>query len=175
MLQGHQKADEPLAALSLKIIHATENVEFSSQQQNLIIQRYCGFNLFQGTNPVILSCLILKIPHSFICSNFDLPQSQNFATHKDFFLFFFFEMSSENDLVIQHTKNLYEYSEVLSLVQKGLRRHEEQMVMFFTFELIQSGFSRVLWHRLLVIAVEDVIFGTYSKTYLFLDIRGITS
>jgi len=75
---------------------------------------------------------------------------------------------AESELKVQHTKNLYEYSEVLSLVQKGVRRYEVDLCMFFMYDLVKSGFSRVLWHRMFVMAVEDIIFGNPAMTAILL-------
>lgn len=50
----------------------------------------------------------------------------------------------------------YQYDEVVSALQKTIRRGLEREALFWAFELAESGFQRALWRRLQVIASEDV-------------------
>lgn len=46
--------------------------------------------------------------------------------------------------------------ECMSALQKAIRRGEEQSALTWAVELDQSGYGKMLWSRLLVIAAEDV-------------------
>lgn len=54
------------------------------------------------------------------------------------------------------TKNGYNLDEVISSLQKEIRRAHEEEAMYWALELIESGFAKYLWRRLFVISSEDV-------------------
>lgn len=54
------------------------------------------------------------------------------------------------------SKNGYNITELISAVQKCIRRNLEREALFFAHELYKSGFSEWLWKRLIVITSEDV-------------------
>lgn len=54
------------------------------------------------------------------------------------------------------TKNKYNLDEVVSALQKSIRRGMEKESMFWATELTKSGYSQYLWRRLCVIASEDI-------------------
>lgn len=53
------------------------------------------------------------------------------------------------------TINGYDFYEVLSALQKGIRREDIEMAGYFGMELYKSGFIPILWKRLLTISAED--------------------
>lgn len=53
------------------------------------------------------------------------------------------------------TKNGYSLDEVASAIQKAIRRGDEKNALFFSLEFFPM-FSKYLWKRLQVVAVEDV-------------------
>ena len=57
---------------------------------------------------------------------------------------------------IPPTKNGYNYFEVISTIQKAIRRSDEQNALFFSVEVVESGKDEALWRRLKVITSEDV-------------------
>ena len=59
------------------------------------------------------------------------------------------------------TINGYPADEVISSLQKDIRRGNEEEAAFWAYELSKSGksFQRKLWERLITIAVEDIGFG----------------
>lgn len=54
------------------------------------------------------------------------------------------------------TRKGYDFFEVISALQKAIRRCEEENAVYWALELYKSGFSKALWNRLLVITSEDV-------------------
>ena len=50
----------------------------------------------------------------------------------------------------------YEYSEVVSALQKAIRRSDAEQAMYWSVELEASNFGEAMWRRLRVIASEDV-------------------
>lgn len=54
------------------------------------------------------------------------------------------------------TKNGYSLDEVVSALQKTIRRGQEFEAMYWATELIESGYDQYLWRRLCVIAAEDI-------------------
>lgn len=50
----------------------------------------------------------------------------------------------------------YDFGEVASALQKAIRRGQEDMAMFWAFELAESGYQKFMMRRLQVIASEDV-------------------
>ena len=54
------------------------------------------------------------------------------------------------------TRKGYDFFEVISALQKAIRRCEEENAVYWALELYKSGFSKALWSRLLVITSEDV-------------------
>ncbi len=54
------------------------------------------------------------------------------------------------------TKNGYQLGEVVSALQKSIRRGLEEEAMYWALEMADSGFGRYVWKRLMVIAAEDI-------------------
>lgn len=54
------------------------------------------------------------------------------------------------------TKNGYRMDEVVSALQKAIRRGQEKEALFWAFELVDSGRWSYLFHRLKIIAAEDI-------------------
>lgn len=54
------------------------------------------------------------------------------------------------------SKNGYAVDEVTSALQKCIRRGEEELAGFWAMELVDSGYWKYLFHRLSVIASEDI-------------------
>ncbi|HUU89016.1 MAG TPA: hypothetical protein VMX17_14875 [Candidatus Glassbacteria bacterium] len=54
------------------------------------------------------------------------------------------------------TKNNYSLDEVISTLQKTIRRGQEFEAMYWATELVDSGYDRYLWRRLCIIAAEDI-------------------
>lgn len=54
------------------------------------------------------------------------------------------------------TKNNYSGEEVISSLQKCIRRGEEQDALFWAVELYESGYAEWCWKRLRIISSEDV-------------------
>lgn len=50
----------------------------------------------------------------------------------------------------------YDMFEVVSAFQKSIRRGKEDDAMFWGVELIESGFVKVAWKRMLVMSTEDI-------------------
>jgi replication-associated recombination protein RarA len=50
----------------------------------------------------------------------------------------------------------YAADEVISALQKEIRRGRLETAAYFALELLESGFEEKVWERLMVIAVEDV-------------------
>ena len=53
------------------------------------------------------------------------------------------------------TTNDYDFYEVLSAIQKAIRRNEPKIAGYFALELFASGYSKALWKRLITISAED--------------------
>ncbi len=64
--------------------------------------------------------------------------------------------------IIPPTVNGYNYLEVVSTLQKAIRRGDEPRALFFATEVILSGKDEALWRRLKVITSEDVGLATLS-------------
>ena len=54
------------------------------------------------------------------------------------------------------TRNNYRLDEVVSALQKSIRRGQEERALFFCYELIHSNFIAYFWRRMSIICVEDV-------------------
>jgi len=54
------------------------------------------------------------------------------------------------------TRNRYQYDEVVSALQKEIRRGNEFNGLYWALELCESGFDLACWRRLIICAVEDV-------------------
>lgn len=54
------------------------------------------------------------------------------------------------------SKNGYERSELVSALQKSIRRGHEQEALYWASELMDSGEAYRMWRRLVVIAAEDI-------------------
>lgn len=53
-------------------------------------------------------------------------------------------------------KKGYDFFEVSSTVQKAIRRNDEEVALYFTVEMFNSGYDEYLWERLMIITSEDV-------------------
>jgi len=60
------------------------------------------------------------------------------------------------DSGIPITKNGYDKSEVVSALQKAIRRGNEEQALYWASELMESNEQYRMWRRLIVIAAEDV-------------------
>ncbi len=56
----------------------------------------------------------------------------------------------------------YNFFEVLSALQKEIRRGKEKEALYWAFELATSGFEVALWNRLEIIAHEDIGAGNWG-------------
>ena len=54
------------------------------------------------------------------------------------------------------TKNGYKLDEVVSALQKSIRRGQEKRAVYWAYEMFESGYIKYLWRRLSVIALEDI-------------------
>ncbi len=54
------------------------------------------------------------------------------------------------------TKSGYALDEVVSGLQKCIRRGLEEEAMYWALEMSDSGFGQYLWRRLMIIAAEDI-------------------
>ncbi len=54
------------------------------------------------------------------------------------------------------TRGGYELGEVVSSLQKCIRRGIEEEAMYWALEMADSGFGQYLWRRLMIIAAEDI-------------------
>jgi len=68
------------------------------------------------------------------------------------------------------THNGYLLDEVVSALQKCVRRGLEEEALFWSLEMADSGYGQYLWKRLLVIAAEDV--GLADPEALTLTVSG---
>jgi replication-associated recombination protein RarA len=54
------------------------------------------------------------------------------------------------------TKRGYQLDEVVSALQKEIRRGQEETALFWAQEMMESGYFNYVWKRLAIIACEDV-------------------
>jgi len=54
------------------------------------------------------------------------------------------------------TEKGYAFFEVASALQKSIRRGEEEIALYFSVELSNSGYDEYLWKRLKIITSEDI-------------------
>ena len=54
------------------------------------------------------------------------------------------------------TRKDYDFYECSSAMQKCIRRGEEKKALFFALELYNSGYSKYVWKRILIITCEDI-------------------
>lgn len=54
------------------------------------------------------------------------------------------------------TFNDYKYDEVISAMQKCIRKGDEYQALWWSLELVESGYDLAVWKRLCIIACEDV-------------------
>lgn len=54
------------------------------------------------------------------------------------------------------TKNGYRLDEVVSALQKAIRRGQEEKALFFAYEMVNAGFVAYFWRRMSVISLEDI-------------------
>src|SRR5262245_61122477 len=66
------------------------------------------------------------------------------------------------------TKRGYQLSEVVSAMQKAIRRGDARVAGYFALEMCASGFDQYCWRRLLTISAED-IYGIVTKEVLALQ------
>ncbi len=67
----------------------------------------------------------------------------------------------------------YRLDEVVSALQKAVRRGLEEEALFWALEMAESGFGQYLWKRLMVIAAEDI--GLADPQALVLTTMGWTA
>ena len=60
------------------------------------------------------------------------------------------------------TKRKYLLAEVVSALQKTIRRGDARLATYFALEMIESGYYKYLWRRLFVISAEDC-FGVITQ------------
>lgn len=65
-------------------------------------------------------------------------------------------------MVSFHTIRGYDFFEVVSAIQKAIRRNDPEIAGYFALELFDSGFSKHLWKRLLTTSAEDC-YGVITK------------
>ncbi|OGH15257.1 MAG: hypothetical protein A3H50_03530 [Candidatus Levybacteria bacterium RIFCSPLOWO2_02_FULL_37_10] len=53
------------------------------------------------------------------------------------------------------TKNNYRLDEVVSALQKSIRRGQEERALYWAYEMIHGGYIGYFWRRISVIVVED--------------------
>ena len=63
------------------------------------------------------------------------------------------EMPNDNNPAI--TKNGYQLFDIISLLQKSIRRGDVKLASWCAMELCESGHSAFAWKRLLIISAED--------------------
>ena len=56
----------------------------------------------------------------------------------------------------QTTKGGYPLDEVVSSLQKEIRRNHTKAAVYWALEMCRSGFTRYLWRRLFIVASEDI-------------------
>jgi replication-associated recombination protein RarA len=49
----------------------------------------------------------------------------------------------------------YDFYEVASAMQKGIRRNDPKIAGYFALELFESGYHKYVWKRLLTVSAED--------------------
>ena len=62
----------------------------------------------------------------------------------------------------QATNRGHNFYEVLSALQKAIRRGNARLACYWTAELYETGFGPRVWNRLLVISAEDC-WGTVTQ------------
>jgi replication-associated recombination protein RarA len=65
-------------------------------------------------------------------------------------------MTTQRKNQIPPTVNGYEWAEVVSAMQKCIRRGQEEDALYWATELDKSGYGQHVWRRLLIITSEDV-------------------
>jgi len=66
------------------------------------------------------------------------------------------DKSERRDEYKPKTKNGYQLDEVVSALQKSIRRCQERQAVYWALELVYSGFWKYLFKRLRTIAAEDI-------------------
>lgn len=64
------------------------------------------------------------------------------------------------------TKNGYDLGEVVSALQKSIRRGEEYQALYWAAEMYKSGYKSYIWKRLFVIVNEDIGVANSSLIHL---------
>jgi replication-associated recombination protein RarA len=54
------------------------------------------------------------------------------------------------------TKQGYDFYECSGAIQKGVRRNDEKVALFFAAELFNSGYDEYVWKRLKIMVSEDI-------------------
>jgi replication-associated recombination protein RarA len=54
------------------------------------------------------------------------------------------------------TQKGYDFFQVTSAFQKCIRRNMEDEALYWTMEMLNSGYDKYIWKRLLIIATEDI-------------------
>jgi replication-associated recombination protein RarA len=54
------------------------------------------------------------------------------------------------------TRRGYNLDEVISALQKSIRRGDARLAVYFSMELFESGFEQYAWRRLLTCSAEDI-------------------
>jgi replication-associated recombination protein RarA len=62
----------------------------------------------------------------------------------------------DDTMFMPHTPGGHPLDEVISAIQKAVRRGREHEALYFTREMIAGGFVRYFWRRLMIIASEEV-------------------
>src|SRR5271167_4664668 len=68
------------------------------------------------------------------------------------------------------TQNGYDLSEVVSALQKEIRRGNEREAMFWAMELVPR-YERYLWRRLLIIVHEDIGLANLEAVRMVAEMR----
>ena len=66
------------------------------------------------------------------------------------------DFDDEGDtMFMPHTKSGHPLDECISALQKAVRRGREREAIYFTREIVDSGFVRFFWRRLMIISAEE--------------------
>ena len=66
-----------------------------------------------------------------------------------------------------HTKGRFRKDEIKSLLQKAIRRSDEELAAFAAWELVRSGYARTFWDRMEITSVEDLAAGEQFHLLLY--------
>lgn len=66
------------------------------------------------------------------------------------------DFDDEGDtMFMPHTKSGHALDECVSALQKAVRRGREREAIYFTREIVDSGFVRFFWRRMMIISAEE--------------------